>query len=135
MNKIIWILALSGLLISLAAPAGADNPFVANIGADGIQRIDMVAGSYFFKPNYISVKAKVPVEITIRKESGLTPHSFVLNAPEVGIKIKEDLSTEPKVIRFTAQKPGKYEFSCDKKKPFGKSHLDEGMKGILEVVP
>ncbi len=87
------------------------------------------------RPSYISVKAKVPVEITIRKESGLTPHSFVLNAPDAGIKIKEELSSEPKVIRFTAQKPGKYEFYCDKKSPFGKSHRDKGMKGILEVVP
>ena len=135
MRYTIFSLTFLALLILSPAASGSDTPYTVNIGPDGIQRVDMLAGSYFFKPNYISVKAKVPVEITIRKEPGLTPHRFVLKAPEGGMNISEGLSTSPKVIRFTPLKPGKYEFYCDEKLPLEKMHRDKGMKGILEVVP
>jgi plastocyanin len=126
------LLAVFVILFSLSSALFADAPYIINMGPDGVQRTDMVAGSYFFKPDYISVKAKAPVEITIRKE-GLTPHRFVLNAPDAGMNIKEGLSTEPKAIRFTPLKPGKYEFYCDEKLPLEKSHREKGMKGVLEV--
>jgi plastocyanin len=103
--------------------------------ADGVQRVRLVAGSYFFKPNHIIVKANVPVELTASRESGITPHDLVIRAEEAGINVKEDLGTEPKKIAFTATKPGKYPIYCSKKLPFMAGHREKGMEGILEVVP
>lgn len=130
------VLVIFLLLLPVAVLYAADQPFVVNVGPDGVQKVEIVGGSYFFKPNYISVKANVPVEMSIRKEGGLIPHDFVLNAPGVGMDFRVELSTEPRIIRFTPTKPGKYEFRCDKKSPFSsQTHADKGMKGILEVVP
>ena len=44
------------------------------------------------------------------------------------------LSTTPKSITFTPKKTGKYPFECTHKLLFFKSHKDQGMHGILEVV-
>jgi plastocyanin len=99
---------------------------------DNIQKVDMLAGSYFFKPNDVIVKVNVPVEITIKKEPGFVSHDIVLNAPEAGIDFKVQLSTEPKVIKFTPTKVGKYEFYCSKRFLFW-THRAKGMWGTLEV--
>jgi plastocyanin len=103
--------------------------------ADGVQRVRLVAGSYFFKPNHIVVKVNVPVELTASRESGITPHDLVILAKEAGVDVKEDLGTDPKKISFTATKPGKYAIYCSKKLPFMAGHREKGMEGILEVVP
>jgi plastocyanin domain-containing protein len=125
------------LLFSLLAAGMAsseEQTFQATVGADGTQHVDIVAGSYFFNPNRIIVKANVPVQMTIRKEGGVVPHDIVLSAPDAGIDIKEELSRDAKTITFTPTKPGTYVFYCDKKQPFGKSHRELGMTGVLEVV-
>ena len=104
-------------------------------GADGVQRIALTSGSYFFKPDRIVVKANVPVELLASRESGVTPHNFVIKAQEAGVMVDEDLGTEAKKISFTATKPGKYPFYCSKKLPFMAGHREKGMEGVLEVVP
>ena len=81
----------------------------------------------------IRIRANVPVEVMIRKEAEITPHAFVVDAPEAGLRVKEPLSAEPKVIKFTATKAGKYPFFCDKKFLFFQSHKERGMEGVLEV--
>ena len=103
--------------------------------ADGVQRVRLVAGSYFFKPNHIVVKVNVPVELSASRESGITPHDLVIRAEDAAINVKEDLGTDPKKIAFTATKPGKYAIYCSKKLPFMAGHREKGMEGILEVVP
>jgi len=127
-------LLLAGLLgasVALAQePASPVKP-----DADGVQRITLASGSYFFKPERIVVKANVPVELLASRESGVTPHNFVIKAQEAGVMVDEDLGTEPKKITFTATKPGKYPFYCSKKLPFMAGHREKGMQGILEVVP
>lgn len=121
------------ILISLVSTVVAEeNVYKAAIDADGIQRVEILAGKYFFKPNHIIVKVNVPVEIKVKKEAGIVPHSFVIK-PDAGIDIDESLSTEPKVIKFTPKKVGKYQFYCDQKLLFFKSHREEGMEGIIEV--
>ena len=115
------------------SPALAQEPTKPD--ADGVQRIRLVAGSYFFKPNHIVVKVNVPVELTASRESGITPHDLVIRADEAGLAVKEDLGTEPKRITFTATKPGKYAIYCSKKLPFVAGHREKGMEGVLEVVP
>jgi plastocyanin domain-containing protein len=123
---------LLSILIAGSAFAG-EQTFQATTGADGYQHVDVVAGSYYFNPNHIVVKANVPVKMTIRKEGSLIPHDVVLSAPEAGIDFKEGLGKEAKTIVFTPTRPGTYAFYCDKKTPLGKSHREKGMTGILEV--
>jgi plastocyanin len=122
------------LLVFLANNARTEEKkVVASIGADGVQRVEVVGGSYFFNPNYIIVKVNVPVEMKITKESGMVPHNFVLKAPEAGMDVTVDLGKEPQTIRFTPTKVGEYPFYCDKKLLFFESHREKGMKGILKV--
>jgi plastocyanin domain-containing protein len=117
-----------------ANAAAEKKELIAKIDPDGVQRVEVLAGSYFFDPNYIVVKVNVPVEMKITMESGIIPHDIVLKAPEAGMDFKADLSSStPQVVRFTPTKTGKFEFSCDKKLLFFESHKDKGMVGTLEV--
>ena len=127
------LFVLSLLAASLAW--AAEKEFTAKVDPDGVQRVEMVGGSYFFEPDRIMVKVNVPVELKIRKESGFTPHDIVLKAPEAGIDIEVDLGSDSKTVTFTPTKVGEYPFYCDKKLPFAKSHRDRGMEGVLVVTP
>lgn len=109
-------------------------PYRASVDSDGVQRVQMVGGDYFFKPNHIIVKANVPVELTVQLEPGVVPHSLVLEAPEVGLSVNEDLGREARKFTFTAKTAGKYPFYCRNRLLFFKSHRDRGMEGTLEVV-
>lgn len=124
------------LLFAVLALAGdwTEKKVVVPIAEDGVQRIEITAGSYYFDPNTIVVKVNVPVEFVIKKAPGATPHNIALKAPEAGIDIQLSLSTDPQKVKFTPTKTGKYEFSCTKKLLFFKSHKDHGMYGFLEVV-
>jgi len=106
----------------------------ATVGNDGVQRVELVGGGYFFDPDHIIVKVNVPVELTVRKESGFVPHNIVIKAPEAGIEFDESLSSDPKTIRFTPTKAGSYPMYCSKKLLFFASHREKGMEGLLEVV-
>jgi len=109
-------------------------PYRAVIDSDGVQRVRVVGGSYFFRPNHIIVKVKTPVELLASLEPGIAPHTLVLDAPEAGVAIDENLSTDSKAIVFTTTAVGKYAFYCSNKLLFFKSHRENGMEGILEVV-
>jgi len=122
------------LLLCSAYAGGAERKeFTATVDKEGVQRVEILGGSYFYDPNYIVVKVNVPVELKIRKESGVTPHNFILQAPEAGMNINVDLGTDATVIAFTPTKIGTYPFFCDKKLPFMASHRERGMEGVLEV--
>jgi plastocyanin domain-containing protein len=128
------------LLVSALAVAGLlaqeqKEPQGAKVDADGVQRIRLVGGSYFFKPNHIVVRVNVPVELLASRESGMTPHDLVIRAQDAGVMVEEALGTDPKKINFTATKVGKYAFYCSKKLPFIAGHREKGMEGTLEVVP
>jgi plastocyanin domain-containing protein len=112
----------------------AKQPFVAVLGADGIQRAEITGGSYYFDPSDIVVKVNVPVELKVKKSGGSTPHDIALKAPEAGIDFSVSLGTEPKTVKFTPTKVGKYPFWCTKHLPFSKSHKEKGMEGVIEVV-
>ncbi len=134
MNRVMKISALAVLGTFFLSTAWAEETKeITNAATDsGVQKVEVLAGSYFFKPKDIRVKVNVPVEITIKKEPGAAPHDLVLQAPEAGINFKEELSTEPKVIRFTPTKTGKYPFYCDHRFLFW-THRAKGMEGVLEV--
>jgi plastocyanin domain-containing protein len=109
---------------------------VVKADQDGVQRVRVLAGSYFFKPNHIVVKVNIPVELTASRAAGLAPHDLVIRAEDAGINVDQDLATEPRKIAFTPKKAGKYAIYSSKKPPFGgASHRERGMEGILEVVP
>lgn len=109
--------------------------FVATVGADGVQHVEITGGEYYFDPNVIVVKVNVPVELSAKKEKGYVPHNIAVKAPEAGIDFKIDLSDKAKTVKFTPTKAGKYEMMCDKKLLWFKSHKDRGMDGFIEVVP
>ncbi len=117
------------------APAGKEKRVVAVVSPDGIQRVEILGGEYYFDPNYIVVKVNVPVELVMKKAKGYVPHNIMVKAPEAGIDFKSDMRSEnPPVIKFTPTKPGKYPMYCDKQLLFFKSHRDRGMEGMIEVV-
>lgn len=107
----------------------------AMVGADGKQRVEILGGSYFFKPDHVIVKANVPVELVMKREWGIVPHTFVLKIPQSGTMIDESLSTDAKIVEFIPTVTGTYTFYCKNKLLFFKSHEEKGMKGVLEVVP
>jgi len=132
-----------GLVLVLTAPGfcqgdpksdpKAVKKVVATIDADGVQRVEILGGGYFYNPNYVVVKVNVPVELSVRKESGMTPHDFVIKAPEAGIVVSVSLDAKPQIVKFTPTKAGTYPFFCSKKMVFMSSHKDKGMEGVLEV--
>lgn len=131
---------LLAFLVALLVPAGLvhaepkEEVFRAVIGSDGTQRVRILGGSYFFRPNHIIVKANVPVELSVSLEPGIVPHTLVIRAAEAGITLDEPLGTDPKTFTFTPKAVGKYHFYCKNKLLFLKSHREKGMEGILEVI-
>jgi len=108
--------------------------YKAAVDSDGVQRVSVLGGGYFFTPNHVILKAGVPVELSVKKEPGMVPHSFVIKAPEAGMEIEETLATDAKTIKFTPGTPGRYVFYCKEKLLFFASHREKGMEGVLEVV-
>lgn len=128
------VVILAILLMYSANSWGVERKeLTASVSPDGVQRVEILAGSYFFNPNYIIITVNVPVEIRIKKESGIVPHNFVLQFPDAGMDIKADLGTEPITIRLTATKTGRYPFYCNKKLLIFESHREKGMEGMLDV--
>ncbi len=136
-RKLVWMgiwMVASLLFLATSEVRAETEPYVAPIDSDGVQRIHLVGGSYFFEPERIQVKVGVPVELIVRKEPGLAPHDLVIRSEIMQLDIEEELEREEKVIRFTPQIPGRLVFYCDKKLLFFPSHRNRGMSGVLEVV-
>jgi plastocyanin len=108
--------------------------FVATVGSDGVQRVEITGGDYYFDPNYIVLKVNAPVEIVLKKAPGYVPHDIVVKAADAGIDFAVELKKEPQTVKFTPTKTGKYKMRCDKKLLFFKSHEERGMDGWIEVV-
>ncbi len=108
--------------------------FTATVDQDGVQRISMTGGEYFFEPNHIIVKVNMPVELSVKKTSGFVPHNIIIDAPEAGIEVNQNIGKDPVIIKFTPQKTGRYPFYCDKRFLFFKDHRARGMEGVIEVI-
>lgn len=126
------------LLAALAAGtalarAEGDVPVRVPVDADGVQRVAIVGGSYFFRPNHVIVRAHVPVELTVSAEPGLVLHSFEIDAPQAGIAVHTALGTTPKTFRFTPAQPGRFAYYCTHRLLFFSSHRERGMEGVLDV--
>ncbi|MBR8455828.1 quinol oxidase [Burkholderia dolosa] len=103
------------------------------IDADGVQRVTIVGGSYFFRPSHVVVTAHAPVELTVSSQPGIVPHSFEIDAPQAGIDVRTELGTTPKTFRFTPSQPGRFAYYCTHRLPFFGSHRERGMEGVLDV--
>ncbi len=132
--KLLFSAILIFLLVYALHAHAQKKVYRASVDSDGIQRVEIVGGGYYFDPDYIIVKVNVPVELTYRKTPGITPHNIIIKAPDAGISVNENMSKDPKKIMFTLAKPGKYAIYCDKKFLFFRNHREKGMEGILEVV-
>ncbi|MBI2312371.1 MAG: quinol oxidase [Betaproteobacteria bacterium] len=117
-----------------ADPEPPPGPQRAVLDADGVQRIRIVGGDYFFRPNHIVVKARAPVELTVNKEPGIVPHSLVIEAPDQGVAVDLALDAAPKSVRFVPAAPGRFAFYCKERLLFFKSHREKGMEGVIEAV-
>ncbi|HDR9485767.1 quinol oxidase [Burkholderia aenigmatica] len=115
------------------ARADGDAPVRVPVDADGVQRVAIVGGSYFFRPNHVIVRAHLPVELTVSAEPGLVPHSFEIDAPQAGIAVHTELVTTPKTFRFTPTQPGRFAYYCTHRLLFFRSHRERGMEGVLDV--
>lgn len=133
----VLVVFFCALLLALPAAgeekAQKEKVVTAAVGSDGVQRASIVGGGYFFNPNRVIVRVNIPVELTVTKESGVVPHNIVIKAPDGGINVEESLSGNPKIIRFTPTKVGRYPFYCSKKLLFFEGHREKGMEGVLEV--
>lgn len=116
------------------ARADGDAPVRVPVDADGVQRIAIVGGRYFFRPNHVIVRAHVPVELIVSAEPGVVPHSFEIDAPpQAGIAVHTELGTTPKTFRFTPAQPGRFTYYCTHRLLFFRSHRERGMEGVLDV--
>lgn len=134
-----WVLLMALLAPVVQAQEGKPEGtppkvYRATVNAEGLQVVEIVGGSYFFDPNRIVVRVNLPVELRVRKEGGIVPHNITIDAPDAGVQINENLSTDPKSIKLTFTKTGEYAFYCGKKPPFLKSHRERGMEGTFQVV-
>ncbi|MEN6321075.1 MAG: quinol oxidase [Syntrophaceae bacterium] len=131
-----YLFMIAAVLIALCTAANAEESVtVVPVGQDGVQKVEIIGGSYFYRPNHIVVKVNVPVEMKVSKESGVIPHDIVARSPEAGIEFQESLGSTPRIITFTPTRVGTYPFWCSHKAPFSKSHREKGMEGVIEVVP
>ncbi|WP_175820423.1 MULTISPECIES: quinol oxidase [unclassified Burkholderia] len=118
---------------TMLARADGDPPVRVPVDADGVQRVAIVGGSYFFRPNHVIVRAHAPVELTVSAEAGVVPHSFEIDAPQAGITVRTELATTPRTFRFTPMQPGRFAYYCTHRLLFFRSHRERGMEGVLDV--
>ena len=127
--------ALALLLVLGGCSSGLQRPVrevTARADADGVQRVRVVAHSYWFEPNRVVVRAGAPVELTVKNAAFMVPHNLTCEAADAGIEVSLDLGMTrgTKTARFTPTKAGEYEFFCHVD-----SHAKHGMKGTLVVTP
>jgi plastocyanin domain-containing protein len=135
MRNLLPVLIACAYALSSGPANGEQKVLMAHVDDDGVQRVRIVGGEYFFEPQQVVVKANLPVQLSLSKEASIVPHSFVINAPQAGVVVDEELSTDVRRITFTPTAPGIYPYYCRNKLLFFKSHRDKGMEGMLEVVP
>lgn len=124
-----WVRGASAVLLAAGLAAAME------AWAQGAARsIEVELADYRFAPRIIEVTAGEPVELVLSNGDIFTPHNLTLSAPGAGIDIDVDVQPGNTVsVSFTPDRPGRYEFYCDKKLLFLKSHRQRGMEGVLVV--
>ncbi|RJG01983.1 quinol oxidase [Noviherbaspirillum sedimenti] len=125
-------IAIAMLAFGTSAAGPDALSYQASRDADGVQRVALVGGNYFFRPEHIVAQAGQPLEISVKVEPGVVPHSFVLEAADGTSLADVKLGEEAQTLRFNLT-AGKYVFYCSKRLLGFKSHRERGMAGVLEV--
>ena len=111
----------------------AAEPIVVEVGQDGIQRFKITLDDEYH-PRHVVVQSGRPVEFVLTSLTRITPHNFIIDDPEAGFRVKQEVGAGDTVtVRFTPPHAGSFPFYCDKKLPFFKSHREKGMEGRLDV--
>ncbi len=117
-------------LTFVLAPAMA----LASQDNSGVQRVDMDLGDYQFHPNTVSIVAGTAAELVLTNRDAITPHNFIVEAPEAGMEVNLEVSAgESATIVLRPTRPGTYTFYCDKQFLFFESHREKGMEGQIKV--
>ena len=130
----LWAVVSADVAYAHDIPADKIIRVVVPLGPDGVQRLEVVGGEYFYKPNDIVVKVNTPVELKFKKTGGYIPHDVIVKALEAGINFKIDLKNDLQAVTFTPTKIGKYPMYCDKSFLWFATHQEKGMEGYIEVV-
>ena len=129
-----WLAASLAMVALTGCSSGLRHPVreVTANTAGGVQRVSIVAHTWWFDPNRVVLKAGQPVELTVRNGAFMVPHNLTCFEKDAGIELSANLGAlhGRKTVRFTPTRPGEYEFFCH----VG-SHARHGMKGTFVVVP
>ena len=131
-----WLSSLILVLVFLPGPLLADSASSVTLSPDqdGVQRIKIILGSYFYSPNEIIIQANKPVSIELENQSFLIPHNFVIDNSKMGLHHEINVSAGDTVnLQLLLTSPGRYTFYCNKQLLFFPRHDQEGMEGVLEV--
>lgn len=111
--------SLERIMAVIQAPVGATPTPVT---VDGIQRVTVSVQNSGYSPRYFSVRAGVPVELTVEAGSVYTcALAFRLPAFRITANLEPETS---QVFRFTPGKKGRYTYTCSM-----------GMySGVMEVI-
>jgi sulfite exporter TauE/SafE/plastocyanin len=105
-----------------SADVGESSSTAGSAIKNGVQQVVIQAKSNGYSPNYVRVKAGVPVNLTLQTKDTYTCASY-FSLKAFGIKLQLG-PTDSQSVAFTPTQPGKYQFTCSM-----------GMyKGILEVM-
>ena len=129
----IVVLALAALAAGCSSGNGRPVQEVKVVpDASGVQKVEVVAHSFWFEPNRIVVKANEPVELHVKNGGPFIPHNMTCVAPQAGIQLDEGLGMfwDGETAKFTPTTPGEYPFFCKKD-----GHAKKGMKGTIVVEP
>jgi nitrosocyanin len=90
----------------------------------GVKTVEVEAGSFYYKPNTITVKKGEKVKIVMKSVDMM--HDF--NIDELGVKVPITKSGSTATAEFTADKVGTFEYYCS----VGQ-HRANGQVGTLVV--
>jgi len=110
--------------------------FPALQAATPSRSIPVTIGDYRFSPDTITVSPGETIQLQLTNSDSLTPHNFTLQDEAAGLEVDIDISAgSTESVNITPLAAGTYEFHCNKKLPFMKSHRERGMEGTLVVSP
>ena len=89
-----------------------------------VKIVEVEAGSFYFKPNQITVKKGEKVRLTLKSVSMM--HDFVVD--ELGIRTPITTDGNSNTVEFTANTAGRFEYYCS----VG-NHRKNGQVGTLVV--
>ena len=79
----------SGILFA-GEPNAQKKVYRASIDKDGVQRVEIIGGGYYYNPDYIIVKVNVPVELKEKKD-GLPVADYWLTVQGSATKLPKEV--------------------------------------------